>query len=213
MAGFQVVGAGDAADVVALSAPRNPLGTTVGPGELDDLADSTAGALIDETFREFSGRPSAAAARVAGRWVTGSFTKAYGADDVRVGWVVAPPGGEETFGPYHALSTDRLPPHSVASALALLRDRTTIVGEARRILRTNEAALREAVPELPPLGAPVWFDRGFDGDRLARRALRAGVLVCPGSYFGAPNGVRIGLTRTSFPDDLAAYLDVRRRAR
>jgi histidinol-phosphate/aromatic aminotransferase/cobyric acid decarboxylase-like protein len=211
-AGFSVVGAGMPAEVVALSAPRNPLGTAVGPGELDDLAGSAPHVLVDETFREFSGRPSAARERRPGRWVTGSLTKAYGADDVRVGWVVAPPGAAAAFGPYHVLATDRLPPPSVAGALALLRDRATVVGEAREILRTNEAALREAFPDLPPLGAPVWFDRGFDGDRLARRALRSGVLVCPGAYFGAPNGVRIGLTRRGFPDDLAAYLAVRRRS-
>jgi histidinol-phosphate/aromatic aminotransferase/cobyric acid decarboxylase-like protein len=212
LAGFRLVGPGDRTDAVALSAPRNPLGTSVGPGELDDLADGSRVVLVDETFREFSARPSAAGERRAGRWVTGTFTKAFGGDDLRVGFVVAPPDAVEAFGRYHGLAADRVAPPSVAGALALLRDRATVLGEARALLRSNESRLRESFPDLPPLGAPVWFDRGFDGDRFARRALRAGVLVCPGSYFGTPNGVRIGLTRRSFPDDLAAYLEVRRRA-
>jgi histidinol-phosphate/aromatic aminotransferase/cobyric acid decarboxylase-like protein len=213
LAGFRLVGPGDRTDAAAVSAPRNPLGTPVGPGELDELADGSRAVLVDETFREFSGRPSAARERRAGRWVTGSFTKAFGGDDVRVGWVVAPPDGVEEFARYHGLATDRVAPPSVAGALALLRDRATVIGEARALLRANESRLRESFPDLPPLGAPVWFDRGFDGDRLARRALRASVLVCPGSFFGAPRGVRIGLTRRTFPDDLAAYLEVRPRVR
>jgi histidinol-phosphate/aromatic aminotransferase/cobyric acid decarboxylase-like protein len=212
LAGFRIVGPGDRAEVAAVASPRNPLGTAVGPGELDDLVGRSRAVLLDETFREFSGRPSAASERRPGRWVTGTFTKAFGGDDLRVGFVVAPPEGVDEFARYHALATDRVAPASVAGALALLRDRAKVVGEARAILRANEAVLREAFPDFPPLGAPVWFDRGFDGDRLARRALRASVLVCPGSFFGTPRGVRIGLTRRSFPDDLAAYLAVRRGA-
>jgi histidinol-phosphate/aromatic aminotransferase/cobyric acid decarboxylase-like protein len=211
VAGFSVVGALSPADAVALSAPRNPLGTPVGEGELADLSEGIRAVLVDETFREFGDRPSSASSRQRGRWVTGTFTKVYGADAIRVGYVAAPPDAVASFARYHGLVTDRVPLHSVSSALALLRDRSTILAEARRIFRANERALRAEVPELPPLGAPVWFDRGFDGGRLAYRALRSGVLVCPGSFFGARNGVRIGLTRRSFPDDLAAYLAVRRR--
>ncbi|MCI4332872.1 MAG: pyridoxal phosphate-dependent aminotransferase [Thermoplasmata archaeon] len=213
VAGFRVVGSGGSADAAALSAPRNPLGTPVGDGELDDLADGTLALLVDETFREFSDRPSSARARSPGRWITGTFTKAYGGDAIRVGYVAAPPESVERFASYHGLVTDRVPLHSVSAALALLRDRRTILAESRRIFRSNERALRDAFPDLPPLGAPVWFDRGVDGDRLARRAVRAGVLVCPGSYFGAPHAVRIGLTRRTFPVDLQAYLAVRKSGR
>lgn len=213
LAGFRLVGPGDRTEAVAVSAPRNPLGTAIGPGELEDLAEGSRAILVDETFREFSGRPSAAGERRAGLWVTGSFTKAFGADDIRVGFIVAPPEGVAEFARFHGYVADRVAPPSVAAALALLRDRASVIGEARAILRANEARLRESFPDLPPLGAPVWFDRGVDGDRLARRALRASVLVCPGSYFGTPLGVRIGLTRRTFPDDLAAYLEVRRRPR
>jgi histidinol-phosphate/aromatic aminotransferase/cobyric acid decarboxylase-like protein len=211
LAGFSVRESGRPADATALSAPRNPLGTPVGDGELEEISEGTRALLVDETFREFRDRPSAARLRRPGVWVTGTFTKAFGADDIRVGWVGAPPDGVESFARYHGLATDRVATHSVAAALALLRDRRTILAESRGIVRANERALREAFPDLPPLGAPVWLDRGVDGDRLARRAVRAGVLVCPGSFFGVPKAVRLGLTRRSFPSDLAAYLDLRRR--
>jgi histidinol-phosphate/aromatic aminotransferase/cobyric acid decarboxylase-like protein len=213
VAGFEIVAGGSPADASALSAPRNPLGTPVGDGELDELAEGTTAILVDETFREFTDRPSSAGRRRPGLWVTGTFTKAYGADAIRVGYIAAPPESVAPFERYHGLVTDRVPTHSVSAALALLRDRAKILSEARGILRRNERALRIERPELPPLGAPVWLDRGVDGDRLARRALRAGVLVSPGSFFGSPNSVRIGLTRRTFPEDLAAYLAVRRRFR
>ncbi|MCI4324756.1 MAG: pyridoxal phosphate-dependent aminotransferase [Thermoplasmata archaeon] len=213
LAGFAVVPGDRTADAAALSAPRNPLGTPVGPGELHELGDGMRALLVDETFREFRDRPSAAAARRPGLWTTGTFTKAYGADEIRVGYVVAPPEGVESFARFHGLATDRVAAHSVAAALAILRDRRTILAEVRGIFRANERALRAAFPDLPPLGAPVWLDRGVDGDRLARRAERAGVLVSPGSFFGAPRSVRITLTRRTFPADLAAYLAVRRTLR
>ncbi len=59
--------------------------------------------------------------------------------------------------------------------------------------------------------APVFFDRvrTESGDDLARRCLLASVLVCPGTFFGDPGGVRLCLTRRSFPNDLEAYLRVR----
>jgi histidinol-phosphate/aromatic aminotransferase/cobyric acid decarboxylase-like protein len=212
VAGFEVVERGNTVDAAALSAPRNPLGTPVGEGELDELAEGTGALLVDETFREFTDRPSTAHRKRTARWVTGTFTKAYGADAIRVGYVAAPPESVDSFALYHGLVTDRVPSHSVSAALALLRDRSKILAESRGILRANERALRAEVPELPPLGAPVWLDRGVDGDRLARRALRSGGLVSPVSFFGAPNAVRLGLTRRTFPDDLAAYLAVRRRA-
>jgi histidinol-phosphate/aromatic aminotransferase/cobyric acid decarboxylase-like protein len=213
LAGFSVVDVPRAADAMALSAPRNPLGTAVGEGELAELSDGMRAVLVDETFREFRDRPSAARARRDGLWTTGTFTKAYGADEIRVGYVTAPPDGVESFARFHGLATDRVAKHSVSAALAILRDRRTILAESRGIFRTNERALRREFPELPPLAAPVWLDRGVDGEGLARKAERAGVLVCPGSFFGAPRSVRISLTRRTFPADLTAYLAVRREAR
>jgi len=211
-AGMDVVGERRNADVGVLSAPRNPSGTAVRPVDLEAFSRGTRSVLVDETFREFTDQPSHARERVRGRWTTGTFTKVYGADAVRVGFVAAPPEEVERFADFHPVVSDRVPPHSVACALALLRDRNEVLAEARQILRSNERALREGFPDLPELAGPVWFDRVPDGDWLARRALRADVLVCPGSYFGDRRGVRLGLTRRTFPAALAAYLAVRRSA-
>jgi aspartate/methionine/tyrosine aminotransferase len=170
--------------------------------------------LVDETFREFTPTPSITRRSGRGVWVCRSFTKAYGADGLRVGYVVAPEEEAERFEAFHSLVLDSLPLHSVAAVRAIVRDRDRILAETRQRFRTNLAALRKAVPGTPELAAPVWFDRGSgegDGDRFSRRALDAGVLICSGSFFGDPTGVRVCLTQRSFPRDLDAYLPLRER--
>lgn len=212
-AGFQRVRAPGAADVLVASDPNNPTGLS--PNGLTDGRDRPGGTtVVDETFREFTSAPSLSLRGDPALWVCRSFTKAYGADALRVGYVVAPASDADAFDTFLGVVLDSLPLHSVGAARALLRDRDRILAETRRRFRTNLRLLREEVPSTPELAAPVWFDQGSgggDGDRFARRALRAGVLVCPGSFFGDPSGVRVCLTQPSFPADLAAYLPLRSR--
>jgi histidinol-phosphate/aromatic aminotransferase/cobyric acid decarboxylase-like protein len=212
-AGFRSVRAAAAADLIVRSDPSNPEGVPADrPRDRPPGRDRVAW-LLDETFREFTSRPSAARDGRRGVWVTGTLTKAYGADDVRVGWVVPPPESVEAFGRTQGLLADEVAPTSLGQAAAVLRARSRLLAETRAIFRRNLLALRRALPGVPELAAPVHFDRGEDpgwGDRVAEAALDAGVLVAPGRYFGAPEGVRITLTRRSFPRDLAIYLRARR---
>ena len=212
--GFEIAERPDGADAIALSAPRNPFGTPVPMGDIARLSEDTAAILVDQTFREFSVAAPVTRSRLPNLWATGSSTKVYGAEDIRVGFVIAPDAEREAFARLHGLFLDRLPPVSVSSALAILDHRDEALAEARGILRRNETALRAAFDEVPRLAAPVWFDRaadGFDGDAFSHRLLRQGILVCPGSFFGVRNGVRLCLTRRSFPEDLDAYRRVRER--
>jgi len=194
-----------------LSLPRNPEGVGWTSQDLSEWAEGSRALLVDETFREFSGRPSRAEAGDRGVWTTGSFTKFYGADLIRVGFAVAPPEAADEFRRFHAVVADDLPPASSAAAVEILRRWGSISRRVRTIFDRNRTALRQALLAVPSLDAPVYFDRDptGDGDRLANRCLRASVLVCPGSLFGAPEGVRICLTRPTFPTDLEAYLEVR----
>jgi histidinol-phosphate/aromatic aminotransferase/cobyric acid decarboxylase-like protein len=197
-----------------LSLPRNPEGIGWTSAELGAWSDGAENLLIDETFREFSGRPSRAEAGTRGVWTTGSFTKFFGADSVRVGYAVAPPEAAEEFARFHSVVADDIPPFSAVAALELLHRRSQISQLVRAIFDRNRAALRQALPAVPSLDGPVYLDRapGGDGDVLAQQCLAASVLVCPGSYFGAREGVRLCLTRPTFPRNLAAYLVVRRAA-
>jgi len=213
-AGFSVDDSPRPATIALLSQPRNPEGTLDGHAELDRWATGARHLLVDETFREFSGRPSLAGRRPR-TWVTSSFTKFYGGDDLRVGYVVAPDEERDRFAAFHGLLYDEIAPYSVAGALRCLRSLPRIRAEVRQILATNLDALRSGLPDARSPVAPLFFDRvpGVDGMRVARRCLAASVLVCPGSFFGDPTGVRICLTRRTFPRDFEAYLEVRGRLR
>lgn len=199
--------------LAVISHPRNPEGNLWTWPELEGWAEGAHDWVVDETFREFSGQPSVAVRNPPRCWISGTFTKFYGADDLRVGFVIAPEVDREAFRRFHGLLFDTLPNYSVAGALECLRDRKRIRREVSSILRPNLAAFRAGLPGARPPDGPVYFDRvpRVEGDLVARRCLASSVLVCPGSLFGDPSGVRVCLTQRSFPRDFAAYLSVRRR--
>lgn len=210
-AGFRLVDRPGSTEVAVVSQPRNPEGNLWPATELDEWANGAEELVIDETFREFSGRESLARGGLPHRWIIGSFTKFFAADDLRVGFVVVPPEEVTEYGRFHGLALDELPPYSIAGALRCLRALPEMRREIGALMRRNFSALGRAFPGTALPVAPLHFDRppGAEGDELARRCLSASVLVCPGSFFGDPSGVRICLTRRSFPRDLSAYLSVR----
>ncbi len=205
----------DPAAVAVLTQPRNPEGDLWTRRRIAEWAEGARELLIDETFREFAGIPSLAGFLPERLWLTGTFTKFYAGDDLRVGFVVAPETAREAFARYHSLALDRLPNYSVAGARAAFRDRPRLRREVDGILTANRAAWHRAFPRAAVPRGPVAFDRSGvpDGTVVADRCLRASVLVCPGPLFGDPRGVRIGLTRRSFPADLTAYLAAREPSR
>jgi len=209
-AGFEVTSDDRPADLAIVSQPRNPEGDEWPEERLLEWASGSRHLLVDETFREFGERRSLATGPHERLWVTGSFTKFFAGDDLRVGFVVVPSEEEEAFARFIGLFANGIPAASVAGALSAIRHRTRIHRDVDRLLTANRRALARAFPGGSPPVAPVWFDRtGPRSADLARRLLAASVLVCPGSYFGDPGGNRICLTRRTFPTDLGAYLAVR----
>jgi histidinol-phosphate/aromatic aminotransferase/cobyric acid decarboxylase-like protein len=214
-AGFRLTEALGPVEVAVVSQPRNPEGDLWDRGRLWEWGSGARWMLVDETFREFAETPSLLGADRPNLWTTGSFTKYYAGDDLRVGFVVAPPQCSSEFGRFWGLVRNPLPPYSIAGATRALQERKAIRRKVRTILDVNRNALRARIPSLPTPVAPVVFDRlptGENGDRLARRAVDASVLVCSGSFFGDPTGVRLCLTQRTFPTDLDAYLAVRDRS-
>lgn len=211
-AGFRLSTTRRDAELAVISQPRNPEGDLWDRARLLEWADSARSILVDETFREFAGTRSVLGGDRTGLWASGSFTKFFAGDDLRVGFLVAPEESREDFGRFHGLVTNKLAPFSVAGATRALEERERARRKVLAILRANVAAARAAFPRLRAPQAPVMFDRpdsGEGGDSLAARSLESSVLVCSGSFFGDPSGVRLCLTRRSFPVDMAAYLAVR----
>jgi histidinol-phosphate/aromatic aminotransferase/cobyric acid decarboxylase-like protein len=213
-AGLRLTTAAGPSELAVVSQPRNPVGDLWTGERLADWSRGARSTVVDETFREFTPAPSVQRWNLPGLWTTGTFTKAYGADDLRVGFIVPPEDEREGYARYHGLVADALSDYSVAGALATLAQGEKILRQTRSVLQRNQELWRRATPGGPALAAPLAFDDPVvpDGDRFARRCLRASVLVCPGSLFGRGSGVRVGLTRRSFPRDLVEYLRVRDRA-
>lgn len=210
-AGFCVAHDRRPAELAVVSRPRNPEGTLWPETALLEWADGARHLLVDETFREFADVPSVAGLDRRGVWTTGSFTKFFGADHLRVGFLTAPAEEAEPFGRFLGLVADELPDRSVSAAIALLRGVKSVRSEVQSVLTVNRAAYLRRFPREAAPRAPVCFDRGArdDGGAVAERCLRASILVCPGSFFGDPRGVRLCLTRRTFPADLDAYLAAR----
>lgn len=209
--GYRVSTTAGPCPLAIVSQPRNPVGDLWPADRLTEWSRGARATLVDETFREFTPAASVQRLGLPGLWSTGSFTKVYGRDDLRVGFVVAPDEERDAFARFHGLVADQIPPYSVAGALATLDERSRILRDVRAVVGRNQALWRRATPASPRLSAPVTFDDPVPagGDRFARRCLSASILVCPGSFFGRPSGVRLGLTRRCFPRDFAAYLRVR----
>ncbi|HTW56112.1 MAG TPA: aminotransferase class I/II-fold pyridoxal phosphate-dependent enzyme [Thermoplasmata archaeon] len=207
-AGFRVVDDERPAELAILSNPRNPEGNDLGARRIVDWADGARQLLIDETFRGFGDRPSLARLPRDDVWVTGTFTKYFAGDDLRVGFVVAPERARAGFERFVGLFTELLAPVAVAGALSALRHEREFGRPVARLMAANRAALARAFPGVEPPVAPVWFDRPGPAETtaLAERLAAASILVCPGRLFGDPTGVRLCLTRRTFPRDLAAYV-------
>jgi len=213
-AGFRLSTGAEEAGLAVVSQPRNPEGDLWERSRLLDWASGADALLVDETFREFAQAPSVQGSGRPGLWTSGSFTKFFAGDDIRVGFLVAPEEATADFARFHGVVTNRLAPYSIAGAARALRERARARRSVLAVLRANVAAARSVFPGRRAPQAPVMFDRldtGETGDSLAQRALASSVLVCSGSFFGDPSGVRLCLTRRSFPADLAAYLAVRSR--
>ncbi|EQD48288.1 histidinol-phosphate aminotransferase [mine drainage metagenome] len=210
--GFRPAPSRGPAAFAVVSNPRNPEGRLWNRREAETRLAGHRAVLIDETFREFTSAPSLAETGHRGWWCTGTFTKVYGGDALRVGWVVSPPEESEAFRRWHALVADPVPPLSLAGAIACLDQRDRLLREVRDLWEWNRTVLARHRPDASALAAPVYFDRtpGIDTLRLARRAVRRSILVAPGTYFGDPGGVRICLTRRRFPTDFEAYLRFRK---
>jgi len=210
-AGLRIQSGSGPVDLAVASNPRNPEGIRWTVPKLEERTHRAVSLLVDETFREFTIVPSVAHLDRHGWWATGTFTKAYGGDRLRVGWIVAPSGEVERFRRWHELLTDGIPTASLAGAWRCLSECDRILREVHRRFERNREILGRFRPDAASIAAPVYLDRveGVDSRRLARKALRSSILVAPGAYFGASDGLRICLTRPQFSTDFAAYLRFR----
>jgi len=197
--------------LAVVSTPHNPTGRVLKDDEWKELArfaDRGGVVVVDEVYRDLQAKPPVVAAARHPRFLTtGSFTKAYGLGALRIGWVLGAPDLLDRI-----RRTDNLVSVQVStpSILALKRAWPRLGSLRRRALapvKANLAALkRSRLPFVKPDAGLTALVRVGDGDTAATTLHSRGIAVAPGSFFGAPDHVRIflGADRKAFATGLAA---------
>ena len=172
--------------------------------------------LLDEALVEFAdAQPTTASIQLLEHHsrllVFRSFSKAWGLAGLRVGYALGGPGSEELLAELEPdLGVSEVSQAGALEALrgcmALLERRVRTICQERPRLA---AALRERGFEVADSQANfLWAAHpDLEGDELAARLGRTGVLVAAGSALGEPHHVRIALRNAAATDRLLNALD------
>jgi histidinol-phosphate aminotransferase len=140
-----------------------------------------------------------------------SFSKAWGMAGLRIGYVIGGPGSEELLGELEPdLGVNEL---SQAGALEALRRATKLLADHVHTVAVERArltaALRRRGFEVSDSQANfLWVAHPtLNGDELAARLARAGVLVAAGEALGEPRYVRICVCAPAASDRLLTAID------
>jgi histidinol-phosphate aminotransferase len=205
--------------VVAVASPNDPTGELLPTSALEKLLDGVpegVGVLLDESLVEFAdAQPTNASLGLLRDHprllVFRSFSKAWGLAGLRVGYALGGPGSEDLLAELEPdLGVSEV---SQAGALEALRSCSGLlarnVGEISQERVSLTAALRERHFEVTESQANfLWAaNPTLEGDELAARLARAGVLVAGGAALGEPRHVRIGLRNSAASERLLGTID------
>ncbi len=179
---------------------HNPSGVRADPALLRELGAAMAAGggllVVDEIFRPLAADlPTVAGA--PGIAVTGSLSKCYGGTATRVGWVIAEPGLVARLEALKKWTNPGVFPTGERAGLVILREAEARLAAVRECASGGGALVRNACAGL----GWEWFASesiiGFprvEGDTLAlaERLAAAGVVACPGEFFGMPGHLRLG---------------------
>lgn len=201
----------DRASLAVVSTPHNPTGrllTEAEWGELARFADRGGVVLVDEVYRDLQARPpKVAAARHPRFLTTASFTKAYGLGALRLGWIL---GAPDLLAPVrradNLISVQVATPSILALARVWPRLSALRRGALAPVKRNLGALRRSGLAFVEPEAGLTALVKVGDGDAAATALHSRGIGVAPGSFFGAPEYVRIslGADREQFEKGLAA---------
>ncbi len=217
------------ARIVAVTDLHNPSGAQVLP---DDLAALEAAArefgatvLVDEVYRDFRPPPVGTSFVPGGPFVvSSSVTKVYGLGGLRVGWALAAPEVVARMRDLNDYLVVNMPAPSASLALAAWANLEGIAVRNRALAAKNLRVLadwirgrKDLLWSPPDAGITAFVEvpalRGKDDAAWVEGLIEAtGVVVVPGSQFGAPGFLRIsyGLPAETLHEALAllgSFLD------
>lgn len=185
------------AKLTYIANPNNPTGTLLEPGRLRAFLDRASGLrVLDEAYAEYADpEPEGPALLREGAerlCVLRTFSKVHGLAALRVGYALASPDVADALDRVRPIFNVNQPAQE--AALASLHERGALalrVDHARR----GRAFLADAMAavDLDPVPSQanfVYAEVG-NGEEVARRLLREGVIVRALTGFGAPQAIRV----------------------
>jgi len=132
--------------------------------------------------------------------ITGSLTKFFGLEGLRVGWVVGDP---DLVDAARSAATHFASPSTPSVALAerALEHADELAAAARERVAVNHDLLADFVADRDDVDGPVFPDatyafldpHGVDGSTVAEAALKRDLLVVPGRFFEDEDRIRVSL--------------------
>jgi capreomycidine synthase len=195
---------------IIVNFPQNPTGISITAADLRRLLGlaENVGAYVlwDAAFADltYDTGPLPDVAAVYERGVSfGTFSKAFGLPGLRFGWCVAPPALLSDCVRIRDYTTLHVSPLVELLALGVLENagafiepRLTQARANRDVVRNWAGAHPDLVSLVPPSGGVAAFPRLLglsDTDAFCDELFqKRGVLVIPGSCFGAPRHIRLG---------------------
>jgi histidinol-phosphate aminotransferase len=206
--------------VIWIDNPNNPCGTYNGKAEVEELIEKTddrALIVLDEAYLQFADAPDfpdGVEYVKQGKMVVAlrTFSKIVGLAGLRCGYGVMQPrlaGILESLRIKFSVNT-----LAQAAALAALKDAAHMEQSRRIVIEGREYLYRNldrmGIKYCRSQGNFVWIDFGRDAGEISNALLRQGVIVRPGSVFGAPTCARVSVSTPSdneyFIERLAATL-------
>lgn len=185
-----------AASLVIVTSPHNPTGRLLQPADWRDLERAARGGavvMVDEVYRDLQRRPPAVAATRHARFLTtGGVTKAYGLGALRIGWVLGAPDLLAAVRKADNLVSVQCATPSLLKMLEVWPRLPAVRRANLKPVRANLATLRKAGLDFiePEAGLTAFVHVG-DGDAVAAALEKDGVGVARGSFFDAPEYVRV----------------------
>jgi histidinol-phosphate aminotransferase len=205
--------------VIALASPNDPTGEVLPTSALERLLDGLpdgVAVLLDESLVEFAdSQPTNSSLKLLQDHprllVFRSFSKAWGLAGLRVGYTLGGPGSEDLLAELEPdLGVSEV---SQAGALEALRSCSDLLAQHVREISHERvrvtAALRERDFDVTDSQANfLWAAHSsVEGDELAARLARTGVLIAGGAALGEPRHVRIGLRNAAASERLLGAID------
>jgi len=184
--------------LAVVSTPHNPTGrvlTDAEWGHLTRFADQGGVVLVDEVYRDLQAKPpKVAAARHPRFLTTASLTKAYGLGALRLGWILGAPDLLARVRRTDNLISVQVATPSILAARRAWPRLDALRRKAMKHVAKNLRMLRDSgLPFVEPQAGLTAIVHAGDGDAAAAALEKGGVGVARGSFFGAPEYVRVAL--------------------